>query len=225
MDLLSRNKIIKLRKKGKSYSEIQKILNNRIPKSTLSYWCNKLILDKNSLHRLEKMKQRNLIKARVLAVLQNKKKQEMLLKEIENGISHMKNMTSNKDILKMLLAFLHLGEGAKWKSHRGLMLGSSDPTIIQLYMKFLKICYGIDKDKLRCRISYRADQDIRKLERYWAKITGVSLNNFYKTIPDPRTIGKVTRRKDYKGVCVVTCSGTRIQLELEMIPKIILAGL
>ncbi len=120
---------------------------------------------------------------------------------------------------------LHLGEGAKWKSHRGLMLGSSDPDIIRLYIKLLKICYGKKNTDMRCRISYRADQDINELETYWSKITNISRSNFYKTRPDPRTVGKPTKNKDYKGVCVITSSGTDIQLELESIAKIILKNI
>ena len=78
---------------------------------------------------------------------------------------------------------------------------------------------------MKCRISYRADQNIKSLQNYWSRLTGISLKNFYKTIPDPRTIGKPTKKKDYKGVCVVTCAGSHIQLELEAIPAIVLRGL
>jgi len=124
----------------------------------------------------------------------------------------------------MLLAFLYLGEGSKWSGHSGLMLGSSDNNIIKLYLHLLKKCYSLDAGKLKCRISYRADQNINLLEKYWSKVTGIPIKNFYKTKPDPRTVGKPTKNKDYKGVCVIMGGGTAIQLELEAIPKIILVG-
>ena len=41
------------------------------------------------------------------------------------------------------------------------MLGSSDPTIMLLYIKLLRLCYGIIAVQMKCRISYRADQDIK----------------------------------------------------------------
>lgn len=131
----------------------------------------------------------------------------------------------DKDVLKMLLAVLYFGEGAKWKSHHGLMLGSSDPNLVCLYINLLRECYGINSKSLKCRVSYRADQNINSLQRYWSRVTSIPISNFYKTIPDPRTIGRPTRRKEYKGVCVIMCGGTHTQLELEMIPKIILKGL
>lgn len=120
---------------------------------------------------------------------------------------------------------LYLGEGAKLKSHRGLMLGSSDPRIIRLHIKLLAACYRIAREKLKCRISYRADQDLNTLQKYWSEITGIPLETFYKSKPDPRTIGKPTKCLDYKGVCVVMCSGTSIQLELDIITDIILESL
>ena len=128
----------------------------------------------------------------------------------------------NMENLKTVLAMLYLGEGAKWKGHSGLLLGSSDSTIILLYISLLEKCYKIKPSRLKCRISYRADQDIRELEKYWSGVTGIPEENFYKTKPDPRTKGKKTKKNDYKGVCVITCAGSHIQLELEEIAKLLL---
>ncbi|MDO8582220.1 MAG: hypothetical protein Q7S16_05105, partial [bacterium] len=131
----------------------------------------------------------------------------------------------DKSTLKLALAFLYLGEGSKWRSHSGAMLGSSDPDIIRLYIRLLGLCYGIQSNRLKCRVSYRTDQDINYLQKYWSEVSGIPLVNFYKTKPDPRTKGKPTKKLDYMGVCVITGAGTNIQLELELIPKLVLKGL
>ena len=78
---------------------------------------------------------------------------------------------------------------------------------------------------LKCRVSYRTDQNINEIEEYWSTITNISRENFYKTKPDPRTKGKKTKKVDYKGVCVLTCAGAKIQLELEEIAKLLLRKL
>ena len=78
---------------------------------------------------------------------------------------------------------------------------------------------------MKCRICYRADQDIEILEKFWSKSTGIPLGNFYKTKPDARTIGKPTKKLDYKGVCVIMGSTTKVQLELELVAKMIIEGL
>lgn len=75
------------------------------------------------------------------------------------------------------------------------MLGSSEPDIIRLYVKLLKICYGKNNADMRCRVSYRADQDINKAEAYWGKVTNVSRDGFYKTRTDPRTVGNQQKTK------------------------------
>ncbi|TSC96579.1 MAG: Uncharacterized protein Athens101426_246 [Parcubacteria group bacterium Athens1014_26] len=205
--------------------EISKKLDIKIPKSTLSAWCKNIILPNWYKKKIKRLNEKNLIKAQQLALISNKLKYENILKKAELINQKIGKKLKSKDILKAFLSILYLGEGAKWKSHHGLMLGSSDPIIIKLYIQLLKLCYDIKPETLKCRVSYRADQNINDLQEYWSKITLIQLKNFYKTIPDPRTIGKPTKNKDYKGVCVITCGGTSFQLELEMIPKLILRGL
>jgi hypothetical protein len=161
-------------------------------------------------------------KGRAIALLVNKSKREKYLESLVTRNKYLGRLLRNQDIAKIALAMLYLGDGAKWKSHRGLQFGSTDPDIIKIYLRLLKRCYGIEKEKLRARISYRSDQNIEKLTNFWSRITGISKNHFYKTKPDPRTKGRKTRKKDYKGVCVIYCAGTEIQLELDIIARMFL---
>jgi len=217
-----KQKAIFLREKGKTYSEIQNILKTKIAKSTLAYWCKNVKLPIGYEKRVRAIIQNHIKKARIKALTANREKRDRLLKSLEEK-SYFLLKKMNKDVLKMLLTILYACEGSKWRSHRGLMLGNADPQIIKFYIKLLKTCYPekINDNALRCRISYRADQNIQKLQKYWSELTQIPLNHFFKTKSDPRTIGKKTRKKDYKGVCVVSCGGTKIQLELETIAKII----
>lgn len=215
----------KLRSKGRTYSEISKEIGCIIPKSTLSDWCSNVELPKWYQAKINNLNNKNLSKAQRMAWASNKLKREKLLRELLENNEYLIEKLKDKDVLKMLLSVLYVAEGSKWKSHHGLMLGNSDPDIIKLYIHLLDLCYGIKPKKLKCRISYRADQNIGFLQRYWSRITHIPIKNFYKTKPDPRTIGRNTRKKDYKGVCVIFCGGTDIQLELEAVPKIILKGL
>lgn len=221
-DLAIKQRVIRLRSRGMTYSEIVANIDIKIPKSTLSEWCRAVNLPKWYKTKIDKLNQKNFKKAQGLAHESLRIKRKKLLADLLEKNKDIGVFLENKEILKLLLAILHLGEGAKWKSHRGLMLGSSDPNIINLYIKLLEICYGIKAKELKCRVSYRADQDIDSLEKYWSRATTIPLVNFYKTKPDPRTVGKKTKNSFYMGVCVVMHSGTHIQLELEMIPNLIL---
>ncbi len=222
--IVLREKVRKLRSSGSTYSEIKKTLKINIPKSTLSSWCQNVKLPSWYGKKIKELNNRNFSKAQKMAWASNRKKREDFLESVKGeaikNVSHLDEAN-----LKIILATLYLGEGAKWEGHSGLMLGSSNPNIILLYILLLNRCYGIKLQQLKCRICYRADQNIKKLESFWSKITGISRNNFYKTKPDPRTAGKKTLKKDYKGVCVVTCKGANIQLELEQITGLLLKKL
>ena len=197
-DLIVKEQTKKLRSKGKTYSEIQHTLKLTLPKSTLSGWCRGVKLPSWYKQKIFKINKINYERARKLAWVANKVKRERFLQRLLKNIEPLKKKIKDKDVLKMILATLYLGEGTKWKSHSGMVLGSSDPNIILLYIKLLELCYGINRINLKCRVSYRADQNIKNLEKYWSNIIGIPLGNFYKTKFDPRTIGKPTKKKEYK---------------------------
>lgn len=211
----------RLRRLGKTYSEIQKMIGQKIPKSTLSYWCKDIFPSVGYYKKIQSLNIANLDKARKIACLVNRDKREKFLKSLRDRNLYLIEKI-DKDIQKIALATLYFGEGAKWKGTRYLGLGNSNPDVIKLYLKLLRNCYAIDRSKLKCRIGHRADQDINELQKFWSRITKIPLRNFYKTKPDPRTIGKKTKKKDYKGVCVIYYFSTEIQLELEIIADLIL---
>lgn len=223
-EIAIREKVRKLRSEGKTYNEIRQTLNISIPKSTLSSWCRGVILPNWYPAKIRELNRKSFKKAQIMAWASRRRKRELFLDKVRQEARKVIKKL-NLENLKIVLAMLYLGEGAKWKTHSGLMLGGSDPLVILLYILLLKKCYNIKPSQLKCRISYRADQDICELEKYWSGITGIPQENFYKTKPDPRTVGKKTKKKDYKGVCVLTCAGSHIQLELEEIAKLLLKKL
>ncbi len=122
-----------------------------------------------------------------------------------------------------MLAALYLREGAKTQNG-SLRFGNPDPFIISLFLNLLRYCYKIDESKFRCTLQFRADQDIKNLERFWSKVTGISLTQFHKSRVDPRTKGKISRKKDYKEVCCIIYFSADTFIELIQIPKIIYRG-
>jgi len=215
-----RKKATILRRRGKTFSEIKQELNILIPKSTLSYWCQKVKLPRWYIPKIKKLNERNLSKAQKIAWRVNKEKREKFLREIDQKNRHLINLLNNKDVSKISLAMLYLAEGSK-TTKGSLMFGNSDPLIIRLFMGFLRQCYRVDEKKLRCTLQCRADQNIKKLEKFWSKITKIPLSQFYKARIDPRTIGKPSRKPDYKGVCRIDYFSANTDLELKRIAKII----
>ena len=217
-----KNRVIELRKEGKSYSEINSALGVKIPQSTLSYWCHRVTLPENYAEIIRGKIAIGASKGRAIALVTNEIRRKQHLETLKQNNNFAKDLFKNNDVAKIALAMLYLGEGLKWKAGRALRLGSSDPDIVKIYIKLLRQCYGIKSIKLRARIGYRADQDINELTKYWSKITDLPRSSFYKTKTDPRTIGKPTKDRNYKGVCSIHCAGTNIQLELDIIARMIL---
>jgi len=214
-------RIIKLRKKGKTYGEIQQALDISISKSTLSNWCGKIPLSPEQQDKIRYLIEKGSKKGRATALVVNKLKREKYIQDVRKRIGHIANKIKNKDTSKIALAMLYLGEGSK-KQKGSLMFGNSDPLVINLFLSLLRYCYNIDENKFRCTLQCRADQDIKKLERFWSRVTKISLSQFYKARIDPRTIGKPSKKIEYKGVCRIDYFSGDIFMELKQIINIIL---
>ncbi|MCX6715889.1 MAG: hypothetical protein NT077_02600 [Candidatus Taylorbacteria bacterium] len=93
--------------------------------------------------------------------------------------------------------------------------------LIAMFLQLLRKCYTLDEEKFRCTVMCRADQDIAQLQNFWSGITHIPLMKFYRATIDQRTIGKPTRKPDYKGVCRINYFSAMIAKELCQIPKLL----
>jgi len=217
-------KVRDLRIKGNTYSEIQALLDKRIPKSTLSCWCHCLNLSEDYKQKLIEHSKINLEKARKASLVTRKKLRDEYLKGIDDRNLYLANHLSDKDTAKIALAILYITEGSK--TNKGSMtLGNSDPSIIKLFLHLLRLCYKVDESKFRCTLQCRADQKIEELEKFWANITKISLSQFYKAQIDPRTINKPSLKSDYKGVCRINYFSAEAFFDLMSVAKVICMGL
>lgn len=208
-----------LRTKGKTYGEINSLLKRSIPKSTLSEWCKDITLPQNYASRIAKLNMDNLNKGRLIALEINKIRREELVKRIEDDNLPIAEHLQNREIAKIALAMLCLGEASRTRG--SFSLGSSDHRIITLFIKLLKRCFRFDIEKIRCTVQCRADQNVEALEKYWMNITKIPKRLFYKANIDPRTRGKPTKNKEYKGVLRVDYFDTKVQIELEYLANLI----
>ncbi len=214
-----KNQVIKLRKKGMTYAEIQSILNMSIPKSTLSHWCKNIKVPDSYKKKLKDLQDNNLYKARVAALQVLKEKNNNRDNKLFENNKHLSVCLLNKDVAKIILSILYL-EGTR-KQRSSLTFGNSDPLIISLFLKTLRFVYKIDESKFRCTLQCRADQNIDDLQNFWSNITSIPLNKFYKARIDPRSVGKESKNLNYKGVCRINYFSAEIFNELMIIIKII----
>lgn len=217
MDHKYKSKVKLLRSTGKTFSEIQAELSIKIPKSTLSNWSKDITLPETYKKRVKKLNEENLDLARKLAWKANKEKRDKYLAKIKRSLTPVSKLIQKKNVAKLFLTALYLGEGKKGIKNRQLCLGNSDPKIVKIFLNLLRSAYNFDISKVRCTVQCRADQNSDSLENYWSKETGIPKSQFYKARIDPRTAGKPTKKKDYKGVLRVDYFDSRIHIELEYV--------
>jgi len=215
-----KQRVIELRKQGKTYKEIVEIIKIPIPKGTMSCWCRGIPMSLDYKNKIKQNAIVNIKKAREVALKTNKAKRENYLQTITERNQDLAPLLKDKGVAKIALTMLYLCEGSR--SQRGsLMFGNSDPLIIALFLRLLRQCYSIDSQKFRCTLQCRADQDIQKLEEYWSQITNIPLTQFYKAQVDARTIGKPSKKPNYKGVCRIDYFSANIYNELKIIAELL----
>lgn len=200
-----------LRRRGASITYIEKELG--ISRSTLSGWLKDIALTKRQKDVLERNKYQALARARKAAALwHNEQKQERLRKAERDAEKTLSRIDKNDtDILELALAVLYLGEG--FKNSDETAIGSSDPLILKFFLTILSEVYNIDTDKIRCELGLRADQDPRKIIRFWAKELDLPAACFTQVNIDKRTVGSKTY-PHYHGVCSLRCGNIAVKRKL-----------
>ena len=200
---------IEKRRKGYSIRDIEKTLG--IPRSTLSGWFKEIKLSEKQLLALNNKRLSALVLARKAAVnWHNKKKQENpeLARCLANTTLQNIDLT-NLAVLELALSILYLGEGSKTKQ---TSLGNSNPTIIKFFTYSLNKLYKLDPHYFYYELHLRADQNSKKVARYWSENLNVPEKKF-KVFFDKRTVKSKTFDY-YMGVCVVRCGNVAIQRKL-----------
>lgn len=205
----------KLRSRGRTYSEVCAQLGCRIPKSTLNVWFKDIILPDGYYKRVARMYMRGPTKTALQKARKvNRIALEKRLDAIRNKRKYLIERV-DREIGILMLSMLYISEGGKYPARRGMMFGSSDPGMIRLFLVLLRGCYQVVETKFRGVVMCRADQDHRLLETFWSNLSGIPLGQFYPVQVDKRTVGKPTKKKDYKGVFMMQYFDTDLQLELQ----------
>ena len=206
-----RTRAVNLRKRGFSYNQIMGGLG--IPKSTLSGWLENVTLSDKQKAVLNKRKNEGLKKARILAIKWHRTQKENRLLIAKQGADKVLDALNLRDqnIVELALAMLYLGEGNKSSDDTGM--GNSDPLILRPFVKMLIAHYQIPKNKIRCELYLRADQNSDEIKRFWSRTLKLPIENFKSVHHDKRTRGSKTR-PNYKGVCSVRCGSVAIKRKL-----------
>ena len=181
-----------LRQSGVSIIKIAEIL--KVSKSTVSTWVKDIILSIEQLEDLRNSSLKGAELGRLKSALIQKKK---WLERKENARVIGKKIIDKLNRRELLLVgiALYWAEGSKKK--RTIEFCNSDPLMIKLFLRWLKICFNIKTKELRCRIGINEIHKEREnvVKKYWIEITKIPINQFTKT-----SFKKVQSKKIYDNI-------------------------
>ncbi len=203
-----RQKALKLRQKGMSYSQIKNILH--LSKSTLSIWLKDYPLSKERIRQLRDRSETRIEKYRQTM----KKKWEKRL-----------NVTYQKEKKKLLpltekqlyLAglFLYWGEGTK-ALKASVSLNNTDPAVIKFYLYWLVKIIGINKTEIRANLHLYSDMNIGKEIKYWSEILNIAPIQFMKPYIKKSTRSGLDQKGFSHGTCGLTVSNVLLKEKIMM---------
>lgn len=186
-DLLLYQRALFLRKKkGYSYNEI--LTEIPVPKSTLSGWLRTVQLSKEQerrikLTQLEKMQKK--WGAQGLGEWNRLKQQREIMDIRAKAREEVTSLSKNEFHIAGIM--LYWAEGSKSKNE--VRLSNSDPSLIRFMMRWFRECCKVPENQFRASIHYHAGQDELAIRKYWARITDIPLNHFYKSFCKPPGTG------------------------------------
>lgn len=108
--------------------------------------------------------------------------------------------SEKEEALRLAGVMLYWAEGCKgWGTVKFV---NSDPSMIKLFLSFLRKVCGIWEDRLKLLIHMYPDQDENKLINFWSKLAKVSKNNFYQSFVHPKKKGTYKKKSLYGTLCI-----------------------
>jgi len=166
----------KLRRRGFSYSEIQKVIN--VPKSTLSGWCRDIALTEKQALRLFKNKLSGSARGRIIGA---KRQQAKRLKQIADMLVEGQKEVGKLSNRNRFIAGIALYAAEGTKTDKKCSFSNSDPKLIKFMSTWFREFCHVPERKLRGAIWIHDNLDAIKAAKYWSKLTNVPIPQFHKT--------------------------------------------
>lgn len=200
-----REKAESYRKLGYSIKEIARLF--KISPDTASRWLREINLDSQAMVRLNKRRIYGQEKSRKILISRATIINEQIARKARYSLN---KVPSSKELSQLFCALLFWCEGSK--SNNSLKFTNSDPQLIKLFLKLLRVGYTLDEKKFRALMHLHAYHNETKQRRFWQKITGIPKGQFNRSYMKPNT-GK-NKRKNYPGCLAITYYDSKVAKEL-----------
>jgi hypothetical protein len=189
-------KVVELRRQGKSYSEIRKII--KVSKSSLSLWLKDILLTDEQIRGLKMKKVQAVERYKISMKEKHKNKLDLYYK------NQLKKWIPLSDREKYIAGlFLYWGEGNKVSSNV-ISIANTDPGLIRLAVFWFKECLGFSEDKVHIRLHLYSDMDIKSETGYWSEVLGIKSGQFSKPYIKQSLMSDIGQRGFGHGTCTVS---------------------
>lgn len=172
---------IKLRKRGRSYKEIQEDVP--VSKSTLSLWLKTIHLKPEHKERLYTKQIQILSRGPQSQKERRKREIEEIIKKAREEIT----FPLSSQTYKLFGTALYWAEGSKSKSVSEVT--NSDPHLILFMVNWFEKVFNIPKETFTAKLNVYPQQNDKKMKKFWSDLTGIPLKNFQKSYVKPLSKG------------------------------------
>jgi len=206
---LEKRKAISLRKQGKSYSQIKKILG--VAKGTLSEWLRNYPLSEKQLRALRDWNETRIENfRRTMRAKREKRLRKCYEQEKKKWIP-----LSKKELFLAGL-FLYWGEGSKGVRTGHISITNTDPDVIKFTLFWLTKTLRVPKKKIRIALHLYQDMDIKREHLFWSKTINVSLSQFWKPYIKKTSTQAIDHSGFKHGTCRVYVGDIRLKERILM---------
>lgn len=197
-----REQALRLRRQGKSYSQIKAALG--VSKSTLHYWLRDHPLPDRQIRALRDWNPRRIENFRNTMRKKRLAREMCAYERVRKDIGRL----SRRDLF-LTGFFLYWGEGVKTATAE-IGLANTDPAMMRSFIRWLEIL-GVPRQKLRLRLHLYSDMNIKKYHRFWSVAVGIPQAQFQKPYIKASKRDAITYRGRFgHGTCNVRCYGRDI---------------
>ncbi|MFJ6528857.1 hypothetical protein ACIQMZ_26770 [Streptomyces longwoodensis] len=193
-----RTRARELRLQGHTYDQIQRELG--VSKSSISLW----VRDLPKPERRRSTEEASAIARRGWEARLRQREEER--RHVKAAARQAVGKMTDREVFLTGVA-LYWAEGAKDKPYarrERLHFINSDPNVIKFFLRWLDTL-GVDRERLRLRVSIHESADVTGAEQFWADAVGVERSALQKAIlkkHKPRTVRKNTA-ENYRGCLII----------------------
>lgn len=207
-----RQTVIKLRKLGKTYSEIRRIIN--VPKSTVSDWLRNYSLTEKELKLLQRTIKRNKdIAIERCRITKQKKREKRLFSYYES--QKRKLLPISRKSLYLAGLFLYWGEGNK-SLKNSVSLNNTDPKVIIFYLYWLRKILKIPKNKIKVLLHLYSDMNQKAELNFWKNKLKIPLSQFNKPYIKQSKRADIDQKGFGHGTCCLQAHNVRLKEKIMM---------